>query len=80
VGLDEPAPTPTPRVGADDDARPDRQCAERALTERADAGAMAEQRRRVERDAQRRLLRGQGRADGAQVVIAPSMDRIAPVT
>ena len=34
---------------------------------------------RVERDAQRRPLCGPGRADGAQVVIAPSMERIAPV-
>ncbi len=60
--------------------RSDGQCRERALAEGPDAGGEPEQRRRVERDAQARAFCASGRAGAAQVVIAPSMERIAPVT
>jgi len=49
------------------------------MTEGSDARGEPEQRRGVERDAQAFGFRGPGRAGGAQVVIAPSMERIAPV-
>jgi hypothetical protein len=51
---------------------------ERALAERPDAGGEPQQRRGVERDAE---ARGPGGGvEAAQVVIAPSMERMAPVT
>jgi hypothetical protein len=80
VGADQAAPTPADREGVHLQTRPDGQCPERALAEGPDAGGEPEQRRRVERDAQARALRASGRAGAAQVVIAPSMERIAPVT
>ena len=48
---------------------------EGTVAEGSDAGAEPEQGRGVERDAQA----CPGRLGGAQVVIAPSMERIAPV-
>jgi hypothetical protein len=51
---------------------------ERALTEDPDAGGDPQQRRGVEGDAE---ARGPcGLVEAAQVVIAPSMERMAPVT
>jgi hypothetical protein len=58
------------------DAGPRRQRAERPAAEDTDAGGEPEERCRVERDPQARRRRG----DVAQVDIAPSMERIAPVT
>ena len=54
------------------------QRAERALAEDPDAGGKSQQRRGVERDAKTRGACGGVVA--AQVVIAPSMERMAPVT
>ena len=64
----------------DVEAGPAGQRAEGTLAEDPDAGGQSEQRRRVERDAEPRGLGAPGRAEAAQVVIAPSMERIAPVT
>jgi hypothetical protein len=58
------------------DAGPRRQRAERTAAEDTDARGEPEERCRVERDPQARRRRG----DVAQVDIAPSMERIAPVT
>ena len=81
AGRDEATPAPAHRIGADLEARTGGEGGEGSLAEGADTGdGRLEQWRGVERDAQRRPLRGPGRADGAQVVIAPSMERIAPVT
>jgi hypothetical protein len=80
VGVDEVAPAPAHGVGTHIDARAPRQCSERALAEGPDAGGQTEKRRRIERDAKARRLCAPGRVDAAQVVIAPSMERIAPVT
>jgi hypothetical protein len=54
------------------------QRAERALAEDPDAGGKPQQRRGVERDAKTRGAGGG--VEAAQVVIAPSMERMAPVT
>ena len=62
------------------EAGPGRQRSKCAVTEHPHPGGQAEQRRGVERNAQARRLGGHGGAGRAQVVIAPSMDRIAPVT
>jgi hypothetical protein len=59
---------------------PPRQCGERPLTEGSNTGREAEQRCRVERDAQGFPLLAGWCGDVAQVVIAPSMERIAPLT
>ena len=80
VGADQPAPAPAHGEGPHLQVRADGECREGALAEGADAGGEAEQRGRVERDAQARRLCASGRAGAAQVVIAPSMERIAPVT
>jgi len=80
TGLDQVAPAPAHGVRPDVDARAFRQRGERAPAEGPDAGGQTEQRRRIERDAQARRLCAPGRVEAAQVVIAPSMERIAPVT
>ena len=80
VCLDQPVTAPAHRIGPHVDARALRQGCQRAVAERADARGEPEQRRGVERDAQARRCRDPGRVGGAQVVIAPSMERIAPVT
>jgi hypothetical protein len=58
------------------DAGPRRERAQRTAAEDTDAGGEPEEWCRVERDPQARWRRG----DVAQVDIAPSMERIAPVT
>ena len=78
--LDQPASTPAHGIGPDVEAGALRQGRQGAPAERTDAGGEPEQRRCVERNAQGCPLRRPGRADGAQVVIAPSMERIAPDT
>jgi hypothetical protein len=76
----EPGPAaPAHRVGLYGQAGPDRQRAERTLAEGTDAGGAPEERRRIEGDPQARQRRARWR-EVAQVVIAPSMERIAPVT
>jgi hypothetical protein len=58
-----------------------RQSLERAQAEGPDARRVSpEERGGIERDPQARPLRLDGRAVCAQVVIAPSMERMAPVT
>ena len=74
-----PAP-PADGVGMHGQFGPSRQCRERALTERTDAGGMAEKRRRVERNLEARRADARGGVHAGQVVIAPSMERMAPVT
>ena len=54
------------------------QRAERALAEGPDTGGEPQQWRGVERDAKARGP--SGGVEAAQVVIAPSMERMAPVT
>ena len=49
------------------------------MAEGTDAGREPEQRRRIERDAEGRLGGASRRGGVTQVVIAPSMERIAPV-
>ncbi len=78
--FDQPAPAPADGVGPDVDARALRQGRQGAPAERTDAGGESEQWRCVERHPQACRLRRPGRVDGAQVVIAPSMEKIAPVT
>jgi hypothetical protein len=78
--LDQVAPAPAHRVRPDVDTGALRQRGERALAEDPDAGQGREERRRIERDAQARRPCAPGRVEAAQVVIAPSMERIAPVT
>jgi hypothetical protein len=80
VVLHQVAPAPADSERPHVDARASGQRGERALAEGPDAGGQAEQRRRIERDAQARRRCAPGRVEAAQVVIAPSMERIAPVT
>jgi len=75
LGLDQPAAAPADGVGPDVEAGTVAQGREGTVAEGSDAGAEPEQGRGVERDAQA----CPGRLGGAQVVIAPSMERIAPV-
>jgi len=78
--VDAVAAAPADGIGTDGQPRPCSQRAERALAEDPDAGCLAEQRRRVDRHPQ---AHGGGALDlrrRGQVVIAPSMERIAPVT
>jgi hypothetical protein len=77
-GVDQAAPAPADRVGLHLEPRPVGQRAQRALAERSDAGGLPEQRRRIERDAEPGGLDAPGRVEVAQVLIAPSMDRMAP--
>jgi hypothetical protein len=77
--LHEPTAAPADGIGAHIDARALRQGRQRAVAERPDARGEPEQRRCVERDAHARRRRGPGRVGRGQVVIAPSMERIAPV-
>ena len=78
--LDQPASAPAHGIGPDVDARAQGQGRQGPPAECSDARGEAEQRRCVERDAQACRLRRPGLVNGAQVVIAPSMDRIAPDT
>ncbi len=55
------------------------QRAQRALTEGTDPGGLPEQRCRIERDPEPCGLGAPARVKAAQVVIAPSMERMAPV-
>jgi hypothetical protein len=71
---------PAHREGLHGQAGPSGERVERTLTERTDAGGVPEERRRVEGDPQARDRRARRRRDVAQVVIAPSMERMAPVT
>jgi hypothetical protein len=81
TAVDLVSPTPADGERTDVEVRTYRQGIEGALAEDPDTGLVsAEQRRGVERNAQPRPVRPGGRAVGAQVVIAPSMERIAPVT
>ena len=77
--LYEPTAAPADGVGPHVDAGALRQGRQRALAERSDARGVPEQRRGIERDADWRRWRDPGRVGRAQVVIAPSMERIAPV-
>ena len=78
-GRDEPAPAPAHRIGLHLEPGPDGQRGEGTLTEGADTGGLPEQRRRIERDPEPCGLGAPARVDAAQVVIAPSMERMAPV-
>jgi hypothetical protein len=75
----ELAPAPADRVGLHLEPGPEGQRGEGTLTESADAGGLSEQRRRIERDPEPCGLGAPARVDVAQVVIAPSMERMAPV-
>ena len=77
--LDQPPAAPADGIGPHVDSGALRQGGQCAVAERPDARGEPEQRRCVERDAQARRCRGPGRVGRAQVVIAPSMERIAPV-
>ena len=76
--IDEPTPSPTHGVGLRLEPGPGGQCAQCALTEGPDPGGLPEQRRRIERDAEPGGLGAPGRVEVAQVLIAPSMERMAP--
>ena len=80
VTVHQVASAPAHGEGPDVDTRAHGQRGERAMAEGADAGGQTEQWRRIERDTQARRLCAPGRVETAQVVIAPSMERIAPVT
>ena len=68
----------SPRNACVAELGPAGQRAERALAEDTDAGGLPEQRRRIDRDAEPCGLGAPGRVEVAQVVIAPSMERMAP--
>jgi len=78
--VDQGPPAPADGEGLDGEGGPLRQGGERPLAEDSDAGREAKQGCRVERDAQPCPLLAGWCGDAAQVVIAPSMERIAPVT
>ena len=78
--LNQPAAAPAHGVGPHVHTRPLGQGSQGAVAEGTDARREPEQGRGVERDAQAPGLAGPGRVESAQVVIAPSMERIAPVT
>ena len=80
LAVHQVAPAPAHGEGPDVDTRARRQRGEGAMAEGADARGQAEQWRRIERNAQACRLGAPGRVEAAQVVIAPSMERIAPVT
>jgi hypothetical protein len=77
---EQAAAAPAHGKGSDVDVGAVCQRSEGALAEGPDAGGETEEGRRVERDAQARVGGAPGRGIAAQVVIAPSMERIAPVT
>jgi len=74
--LQQGSAAPAHSEGPHLEAGPRRQRAQRTSTEDTDAGGEPEEWRRVQRDPQARRRDG----DVAQVDIAPSMERIAPVT
>jgi hypothetical protein len=77
----EPAPAaPTDGEGANVEAGPFGQGAERPFTEHADPGGETQERCRIERHAQAWRGGSSVPAHCPQVVIAPSMERMAPVT
>ena len=80
TGFDRQPSTPADGIGPHVDTGTLRQGRQRAVAERTDARGETEQRGGVERDPHVCRFRGPGRLGGAQVVIAPSMERIAPVT
>ena len=78
--VDQGAPAPADGEGLEGEGRTLGQCGERPLAEGSDAGRKAEQGCGVERDAQPCPVLAGWSGDAAQVVIAPSMERIAPLT